>query len=263
MARVLIGGEWYQGLSSTALLEREFETLVSERAEEIFPGWRVVPFKMDVVSDDDVRRPDLALVDPLYRDWWVVEIELAHHPFKGHVYPQVLAFSRGMYGVEHAEYLAQKDPTLDSGSLHTMMMGKPPGVHVLVNDYVDGWMPALDHLEVTVGIAEVFLSEQNQVAVRLNGSIPRMPSQMSSNCRRARLLPRAWEVDTPAILPATDDGALDVLIDDQVSEWQKLMTGDRIYIVPRKGDPTGGADSATLSLGADSVLIMQIAPDGR
>lgn len=76
MARIYVAGQWYRGLSSSALLEVEFERLVLEHSAELFPEWHVVPFKADVASEESISRPDLALVDPLYRTWWVVEVEM-------------------------------------------------------------------------------------------------------------------------------------------------------------------------------------------
>src|ERR1051326_3116272 len=98
MARLLIGKEWYEGVSSTAYWEAEFENVLLRRADVLFPEYFMVEFKTEVQGDSDIGKPDFALIEKKYRIWWVVEVELAHHSFAGHVLPQVDTFASGRYG---------------------------------------------------------------------------------------------------------------------------------------------------------------------
>src|SRR4051794_22105245 len=106
MARVLVGDSFFEGVPSRSWYERDFESLVVDRAASLFPDWLTVPFRETVIDDSQVgKRPDLALIDKDYRSWWVVEVELAHHSLNDHVLPQVQVFKQGRYGRRHADAL--------------------------------------------------------------------------------------------------------------------------------------------------------------
>ena len=88
MARLLIDDEWYEAIDGRSWYEQDFESVVGAHATALFPGCHVVPFKIAVESGYGRKIPDLALVDTDYREWSVVEIEMAHHSLHGHVIPQ-------------------------------------------------------------------------------------------------------------------------------------------------------------------------------
>src|SRR5687768_12685725 len=134
MGRILVHGVWYDQLADAALYEVEYERIVVDHAPSLFPQFRVVPFKCTVeAEDEDSKQPDLALISHDYRDWWVVEVELAHHDFDGHVLPQVRTLARGIYGDSHAAHLCRKAPDLDRERIESMMKGRQPKVLVVLN----------------------------------------------------------------------------------------------------------------------------------
>ena len=105
MARLLIDDEWYEAIDGRSWYERDFESVVEAHAHALFPSCHVIPFKIAVESEHGRKVPDLALVDTAYREWSVVEIEMAHHSLRGHVIPQVEVFAQGAYGEEHVQHL--------------------------------------------------------------------------------------------------------------------------------------------------------------
>lgn len=102
MAKLLINDDWYDEIAPTALYETEFEQIVIAKADLLYPEYRAVPFKKIVFSEVSSAKPDLALIDVHYRDWWVVEIEMGHHDLASHVLPQVRTLSEAKYGEEEA-----------------------------------------------------------------------------------------------------------------------------------------------------------------
>jgi hypothetical protein len=74
MPRLLVEGEAFEQLSSTALLEAEYERIVLAQAPGIFPGFIVVPFKPTVYYEGVPKQADFALIAPDYSCWWVGEI---------------------------------------------------------------------------------------------------------------------------------------------------------------------------------------------
>jgi hypothetical protein len=88
MARVLLKDAFFEELAPGSMLETDFESIVINQGRLIFPDFFVIPFKATVSSDDDSAKPDLALIERSYREWWVVEVELGNHSFEGHVLPR-------------------------------------------------------------------------------------------------------------------------------------------------------------------------------
>ena len=79
MARILVRDQWYRQLSPGTLYESEFERVIQQHAEILYPGYFLVPFKVTVQSDEDSARADFALVSKNYTSWWVVEVEKQNH----------------------------------------------------------------------------------------------------------------------------------------------------------------------------------------
>jgi hypothetical protein len=253
MARLLVGSQWYEGLSSNAHYEFEFEDLVCQHAGALFPGWHVVPFKTDVVSEVGTHRPDLALVDDSYRCWYVVEIELAHHSLEGHVLPQVETFVRGSYGQPHAEHLKRMNESLDYERLLDMVRGEPPGVLVVVDQPALDWRRPLGRLGVLLAVVEVFRSGLNQTCLRVNGEQPRAPRAALTLLRRHPLLPRTMVVSSPAGLGGVAGDRYAIDLDGKTTSWIRVDTADQVLLQAQKSDPL-------FSVGWIEVIEL---PDGR
>src|SRR5436189_3652238 len=124
MAKILVKGEWFEELSPGSLYEDDFERLVTENANVLYPQFVAAPFKTTVETEYGAAKPDFALVSAAYDEWWVVEVELSHHPFEGHVLPQVRRLSEGAYGLAHAKYLCAQNTALGVAQVEQMMKGK-------------------------------------------------------------------------------------------------------------------------------------------
>src|SRR5688572_8745970 len=121
MAKILLGDVWYDELAPTALYESDYERIFVRQAPTLFPGWLTAPFKCAVVGDDgETAKPDMALISHDYRQWWVVEVELSHHPFHGHVLPQVRRLASATYGEAEARFLCRQSPKLSKKKVSAM-----------------------------------------------------------------------------------------------------------------------------------------------
>jgi hypothetical protein len=234
VARVLIGDAWYDGVSSHTWNERHFEDLVVHRAPSLFAGWECVPFSEKIYDASEVaKQPDLALIDPQYRAWWVIEVELAHHSLNSHVLPQVQVFRQGKYDVGHAEALYRKAPHLDAAKLAALMIGDPPGVLVIVDSLTTGWREPLRDIGVRLAIAEPFRDLHGTVVLRLNGDQPDMPAETLTRISRMPYLRRMWKVHAPAALPPSP---LSVEWEGVVAEWTHVAIKDGVAIQAERGD---------------------------
>lgn len=259
MARLLAEGSWFESVRSQSWYEREFEDVVVDRAPQLFPRWTCVQFTETVEGDDGTRKqPDLALIDEHYREWWVVEVELAHHDLRNHILPQVRAFRTGQYGDEHARALCRKAPHLDVRRVTQMMLGEPPNVIVIADSPAVShtWRPALRELSVALGIVEPFRGSGNELILRLNGDQPDPPGEILTRCSRHQQVRRLWKVHSPAALPPELD-VLEIEFAGVTAEWARVNLQDAILLQPIRGEVLEGLALVELVRRADNSLAFQ------
>ena len=258
MARFLLGDEWFDQLSSTALYESEYERLLLSNSRALFPDYHVVEFKPIIQSEHGTARPDLALVARDLGLWWVVEVELAHHSLKGHVLPQVEILTSGNYGASEAELLAQSIPELDSQASSDLVKGAQPRVLVVVNQARPEWPEAVARLGASLMVAEIFRSGRNAHAIRANGTYPTISGDFVSECTLDRSLPGLLVVQSPARLDAPQGGRLEIEIAGTITEWIRLDVLDKVWLKPHGGDALEGRRGPfRLSRNEDSRLILE------
>ena len=243
----------YEEAASGSLLELEYENLIAGNAASLFPGFVFVPFKITVASEVGSKKPDYALIDREYRKWWVVEVELAHHPFTSHVLPQVEVLARASYGDREAMYLCEQAPTLESGRLRAMMLGDQPQVLVIVNQPCPRWETELQILDALLVSVALFRSEQNDYVFLIEGQIPRVRTDALTMCRRSRLIPRLWEVESPGALPETTGDTLSVEFEGRMTTWRRINSRDTVYLAP---------EGASDSLGPLTTIVELVRTDG-
>jgi hypothetical protein len=248
MARVLFNQVWFASVRSQSWYEDDYEQIILAYCAELFPRWVAVPFKTDVIGEDGtVKRPDLALIDRHYRQWWVVEVELAHHSLYAHVMPQVEAFKTASYEGRHAEYLYKRDPTLDPARLAEMMLGLPPEVLVIVDRPDTGWRSVLRARGVYLSTIEPFRDSSNHLLLRVNGHQPEPQPSVLTRCSR-HTMRRLWRVHSPAALPpsARDDDALEIEFEGGMTLWKRVPIADGLMLCAERGDILAGWRAADL-----------------
>jgi hypothetical protein len=236
MAKILVKGEWFEELSPGSLYEDDFERLVTDNATFLYPQFITAPFKTAIESEYGVAKPDFALVSASYGEWWVVEVELAHHPFEGHVLPQVRCLSEGVYGLGHAKYLCARNNALSLVEVEQMMKGKQPRVLVIVNMPCPEWTQPLRQWGACVAIVQLYLSERNQFALRVNGEHPAPRVEQAAECFFEPPLPLLI-VDTPVLVPPTAGLTVRIYYQERLTEWERIETKDRILLNPVAANP--------------------------
>lgn len=266
VARILFKEIWFNAVRSNSWNETDFENLVISRTADLFPGWVPVKFKADVVGDDGViKRPDLALIDPQYRKWCVVEVELAHHDLHAHVLPQIEAFCSGSYGDEHAGYLKGQDDRLDLLRMTQMMKGLRPEVLVVVDRPDTNWKKPLKQAGALLGIIEPFRGPSDEILFRINGDQVDLPGQIVTRC--SRYLRRFWKVHSPATLPASnrEDRYLEIEASGLPMLWKRVDLRDSVMLTAvGHGDPLEGISLADIVSEDDgSLRFVTIAKEKR
>jgi hypothetical protein len=246
VARLLIGQTWYESIRSQSWRESDYEAVVLNQAPELFPAWRCIPFNETIEGDDGTRKkPDLALVDHEYRQWWVVEVELAHHNLYGHVIPQVDAFRTGGYGPTHARALHRKAEDLDPVRLEAMILGEPPNVLVVVDSPSTAWRAPLLERRVALAIVEPFRGFGTSIALRLNGDQPEPHPTVLTRCSRSGSIRRFWKVHSPAALPPGEE-VLAIEYEGIDTDWHVVHLQDAVMLKADHGDVLTEAASVDL-----------------
>jgi hypothetical protein len=248
VARILFKEIWFNSVRSNSWNETDFERLVISNSRDLFPGWTPVEFKADVVGNDGVtKRPDLALIDPYYRKWCVVEVELAHHDLHGHVLPQIEVFCNGSYDAAHAEHLKRQHDRLDLHRMIQMMNGSTPDVMVVVDRPDTNWKKPLKQAGALLGVIEPFRGPNSEILFRINGDQPELPGKILSRC--SRYLRRYWKVHSPATLPDStrDDGFLEIQVSGVPVLWSRVNLADSVMLTAAgHGDALAGISLANI-----------------
>jgi hypothetical protein len=237
MARILFNGEWFEEVSTTALYETEFEQLVMNHSNILYPDYIAVPFRQTVSDEFGSARADFALIHSQYRDWWVVEVEMGHHSFTGHVLPQVTILANAQYGVEQAQALCTQNPQLEVSRISDMLKGQQPRVLVVVNIPRPDWKEPLARQDALLAVFEIFRSVRNQYIFRVNGEHPPRKVDAISKCHFDKILPRLLVVESPGVLGVATGSRVTINYQNGTTEWSRLDVKDSVWLTPINNNP--------------------------
>lgn len=218
-------------VKSGALYESQYEIIVKENLLKMFPDIVLVDFKKTVSSEFGTAQADFAIIRKDYKQWWVVEVELAHHSFEGHVWPQVNTLNNAYYGYDEACYLNQKNPVLELESLIQMMRGEPPKVIVIVDRDKSEWKRIFDLHDIGLITMQPYLSVFNKYILLVDGSLDLYQADIVTEIKLAESLGSFWKVQAPISL-AKYEKEVPILIYGEVSVWTKVQTRDQLWLVP-------------------------------
>jgi len=256
MARVLFNGEWFEEVSTTSLYETEYEQLVMNNSNLLYPDYIAVPFRQTVSDEYNTAKADFALIHSLYRDWWVVEVEMGHHSFTQHVLPQVTILANARYGVEQAQALCAQNPKLDALRISDMLKGQQPRVLVIVNTPQPKWIEPLARKDAILAVFEIFRSIRNQYIFRVNGEHPPQRVDAISRCYFDRIIPRLLVVESPGVLGVGAGSTIIIKYQNGMTEWTRIDSKDRVWLTPLKNNPLNTATFYQLQRLADSTFLI-------
>jgi hypothetical protein len=246
VVRLLARGEWFDPLAADAVYEADYEALLLQQGRELYPGFHVLKFKKKVTSEFGNGIPDLCLIEENYRSWWVVEVELGSHPLHSHVESQVRLFASARYGRDEAAYLAKQSRRLLQIKLEAMMRGDPPRVLVLVNQNRPEWAGSLARFGALLAVVEVFRSDRNNVILRINGDqIPTEHHDVVTRCKIDPGLRGSLAVLSPAALEVERNARVTLRFQGQISDWQRLDAGNKVWLMPAGKSPLVGISTTT------------------
>ena len=231
MPRLYHKGEWFDEISPSALAEAEFEDLLVQNADIVRANTIVVPFKKTVYSPEGSARADLAMISADYRHWVVVEVEMSRHDLYSHVIPQVRTLRDANYSQEYVAYILNKCPALDKEKLSDMMRGDQPEILVIVNKPDIEWQKELRRYGVHLMVFEIFRSVFNRTIFVIDGQPPKVAQNFLSELSFG-LLPRCLLVSSPAAFPVESGVQFPIVIDEQITYWERFHTASYVYLTP-------------------------------
>lgn len=233
MARLRYREEWFQQLSLGALPETHFEDLLIQNSDMFRTDAWMVRFKRTIYANEVGAKPDLAIIDHDYREWFVVEVEMRRHPLYEHVLPQVRTLRDGYYGIEEAEYLVGNLPVLDPSRTADLLRGVSPKVVVIADRADQWWADVLAGADIEFISMEIFKSDFNRYIFSLDGGLPKRANDLLSYCTYNSMLPRQLLIESPASLGIPDGEKIMINCDSQIIEWSRMDTKDSCYLRTR------------------------------
>ncbi len=231
MPRLYHKNEWFDEISPTALAETEFEDLLIQNADIIQTNTVIIPFKKTVYSPHGSARADLAMISTDYSRWTVIEVEMSRHDLYSHVIPQVRNLREANYSQEYVAYILEKRSTLDEDKLRSMMLGDQPDILVIVNKPSEEWQKELRRYDIHMMVFEIFRSRLNKNIFVIDGELPKGAYNVLSELSFG-MLPRHLKLSSPAALPVDPGEKFPVLIEGQITYWERYHTATDAYLTP-------------------------------
>jgi hypothetical protein len=182
--------------------------------------------------DNEVHRPDLALVAKDRSHWFIIEVELVSHSFEDHVLPQIRAFQ---YGEPESDCVGilSRELGIDSGQARTMLEYIPRSVAVVANRRLDQWQWGLSAHTVQLLTVAQFEAPGGANAIELDGSLEVVAKSLGfgtySATDRSLRFPRIAELPIAKIQLNDPSGA--------PSLWTVSESLDSLWITKDVGTP--------------------------
>lgn len=242
--------------------ESEFEHIVCDHADVLFPGRLLVPFKVIVESSLDAAKPDLAAIDQQYRQWSVVEIEMAHHSLRQHVLPQVETLVSGHYGDDHTKALIEADQGLAADRLHRLVRSEQPEVIVVVNDPVPEWETPLRQAGATLMSVQVYRSEFGRTALSVHGEARPIPDQVIGKALVDQSVPRMVKIERASVPAEVKPPQVVIRVGEGLIPWHVVCTRDQTLLVSQGPPPFAPGQVLWISRDTDGTLRLDVADGG-
>jgi hypothetical protein len=236
MSTILVGECAKENLfeiwDADAALETEFELIVAKALMCIYPNHHCFPFGGTFKLEDNVSRPDLALVAKDLSHWFVIEVEIISHSLDGHVLPQVRTFR---YGEPQSDCISvlSKALSLDRFQAEQILHSVPRTVAVIANKRHRDWEIALRSLEVQMLTVSAFNSQSGLQAVEVDGRL--LAKQEHIGFGQYVATDQAIRLHHGVRLP---DG--EIMVDDLAgagSTWIVRRDGELLWLSKKRGTP--------------------------
>ncbi len=236
MTTILVGecstSNLFELWDADAALETEFELIAAKALMCIYPEYHCFPFGGTFKLEDNVSRPDFALVAKDLSHWFVIEVELVSHSLDGHVLPQIRTFRYGEPQPDCVSVLA-KALSMDRSQMQTFLMTVPRSVVVIANKRHRDWEIAFRSLQVQLLTVSAFNSSAGVQAVEVEGKLIARQEHLGFGqyfaTDRALRFHRAIQLPNGEIMIDSFDGS--------GSMWTVTRNGTSAWVTKNQGMP--------------------------
>lgn len=235
MARVKLDSDWFSEIIPSSFYDEEdLERSLKLNLENLFPDFKVIDFKMDLVNSNTgkTNRADLAIVKNDYSEWYIVEVELSTDDL-GEVVKQVDTFLNYKATSAIGTFLHRKKKKLDKDQLIKLGNTIPAKVMVIVNEYNCVWQDKLKNYNCDVFVFQIYLNGKGIPLYRLHGKHPHVYTDFCY-CKLQKNLPYTIEVldnsfcDTHNIM---DGNQIMVEYGGKLSKWERTKDVKADYLI--------------------------------
>lgn len=168
MSRLFLQTHRFQQILPSSFHEGEFERIITLQAPHLYPDYDVIPFKKTVISPYGNSKPDLIFIAKDYKDWYVVEVEMAYHSYSTHVEPQLLNLATANYDDPSVVgYICQQCHSLDSVKTAKLIRDEPAKILLILNEFNTDWARDLKNkLGVITSVFNVFLGKSPGIQIQ-------------------------------------------------------------------------------------------------
>jgi hypothetical protein len=163
VARIFLRNNKFHKILPSSFHEGEFERIITLQAPDLYPDYYVIPFKKTVVSPHGNKKPDLVFIAKDYRDWYIVEVEMAYHSFESHIEPQIHSLATAKYDDDDViKYICRQCASLDSTKTSELIGNEPAKILLILNEFNDSWaMELKSKYGVITSVFEVFYNSDS------------------------------------------------------------------------------------------------------
>lgn len=157
--------------------EADYQLTLKNFSSLLFPNYHYVVWDPRIYRPDGTyQQPDAFLIHREFVDWFVIEVELAHHPVS-HIAAQLDTFATGAYGPQLMAGFIQREAALGGDPrLETLLLRQRPSVLCIINALTDRVREVCTASGAELVVAERFLGNGGQTALWLR----HLPSQLGA-----------------------------------------------------------------------------------
>ena len=204
--KISIRGEVYSRIGGKLLFENQFLQAIVQNQNALFPGYTCVQYSPLIDTPLGAVRPDLALVDlEGYRDWWIVEVELAHHSLYWHVADQVEKLGHASLSDSNIQELVNAcNEQANQTQLEQLLRESEPSVLCIADLVTQDWKDAVGRDLVRWMEAAPYRSERGDLILRSQDQIPIRSGRVVGRLSPIKGLPGVFALQEGHSLPNLD-----------------------------------------------------------
>lgn len=204
--KISIRGEVYSRIGGKLLFENQFLQTIVQNQNALFPGYTCIQYSALIETPLGAVRPDLALLDlEGYRDWWIVEVELAHHSLYWHVADQIEKLGHAKLSESNIDELIYAcKGRADQDRLQQLLRETEPLVLCIVDFVAQDWKDAVGRDLVRWMEAAPYRSERGDLILRSEDQVPVRTGQIVAQLTPIKGLPGVFMIRGGHDLPNLD-----------------------------------------------------------